>query len=121
MTKCPNCGEPISETLSMEGGTCPRCAHYILPKGNDFELEPSDTQERMIESPSSFESTQLEMITFENTDEMEATELIGRIPKMSKGSLGDDSYQEDFPDEDFLNEEDYIVVEETKEEKNNSC
>lgn len=120
MPKCPNCSEPISEALSKEGGTCPRCAHYILPKGSDFDYEPSDTQERQIESPSSFEATQLDMITFEDTDEMEATELIGRIPKMSKGSLGDESYQEDFPDEDFLNEEEYIVVEKKKEESKNS-
>ena len=120
MSKCPNCAAPISEALSKEGGTCPRCAHYILPTGNDFELEPSDTQERLTESVSSFEATQLDMITFEDTDEMEATELIGRIPKMSKGSLGDDSIQEDFPDEDFLDEEDYIVVDEKKEAPKNS-
>ena len=120
MSKCPSCAEPISEALSKEGGTCPRCAHYILPKGNYFDFEPSDTQERVIESSSSFEATQLDMITFEDTDEMEATELIGRVKKMTKGSLGDESYQEDFPDEDFLDEEDYIVVKTNTEEKSNS-
>ena len=119
MSKCPNCGYQITELLSKEGGECPRCTHFILAQSHDFDLEASDTQERLIPT-SGFGSPELEMITYEETDEMEATELIGRLPIMSKGSVGDDAYQEDFPDEDFIDEEDCIVMDSTKDDANTS-
>ena len=104
MLKCPNCMEPIPKLLSAKGGTCPRCAELILPFGNDFELEASDTEERL-PMTEEVEKTELEILNF-NDEELEATELIYKQPlRPPHGTLFDKDYQEDFPDDDFFDQE----------------
>ena len=108
MLKCPNCAERIPSKISQEGGTCPRCAHLILPFGEDFEFEASDTQER-VPTSGGFDDSDLDMITYDETEEYEVTELISRAENHGKGSVADFDYQEDFCDEDNF-DEDLIVV-----------
>ena len=110
MAKCPNCNENISHKLSADGGICPRCAHIILAFSDDFDFEPSDTQEKQ-HIVSGAEQTEPEMIPFADTEEYEATEMIRPLPKRGKGSVADADYQEDFPDADFIEEQDCITVE----------
>jgi len=104
MLKCPNCMEPIPKEISTNGGSCPRCAELILPLGNDFALEISDTEERDLVTEE-VENTELQILDFDD-EELEATELIHRRPlRAQHGSLFDREYQEDFPDQDFFQEE----------------
>jgi hypothetical protein len=112
MLKCPNCAEPISPKISQEGGPCPRCAHFILPFGDEFEYEASDTQERM-PTNDGFDDSDLELIAYDETEEYEVTELITRPGNYDKGSVADFDYQEDFSEID--NEgSDIIVVRQEK-------
>jgi len=104
MLKCPNCMEPIPKEISTNGGNCPRCAELILPLGNDFAFEISDTEERDLVTEE-VENTELHILDFDD-EELEATELIHRRPlRAQRGSLFDREYQEDFPDQDFFPEE----------------
>jgi hypothetical protein len=80
----------------------------ILPFGDDFECEPSDTQER-VPTTGEFDESELEMITYDETEEYEVTELISRAQNHDKGSVADFDYQEDFA-EFGMNDGDLIVV-----------
>ena len=108
MAFCPNCSELIPKKLSIEGGNCPRCTELILPM-EDFELDNSDTQE--VFPPDDITDIQErppEPPPGMHFDEYDATELISHAKIPHKGMVLDEDYQEDFPDYDFIQEDEYV-------------
>ena len=109
MLKCPTCTALIPKHISIQGGNCPQCGELILPFGDDFEHETSDTEERM-PITEEVEKTELHILDFDDS-ELEPTELMHNLPlRKPQGTMLDSDYQEDFPDDSFLDEEECIAI-----------